>query len=162
MSGISFAKNNVFSGAQLRQEFPIQDGDVMSDQKIREGLDKMRRLYASKGYMELSPVPQVVTDDANRTVSIIMDVAEGPQFSVKGLTLDDDRQWPADKAAKLQAVAQSYSGSHDVGGFIEQVNKLLTEMFPGYRNVPHLVSETMGSAQHLVTLNVRYPLGGPN
>jgi len=134
----------------------------MSDEKIREGLENMRRLYASKGHMELSPVPQIVADDANRTLSVTMDIDEGAQFSVKGLTLEEGRQWPADKAAKLQAVSQTYSGSHDVGGFIEQVNKLLAEMFPGYRNVPHLVSETMGSAQHLVTLNVRYPSGGPN
>jgi len=157
VSRLTFANNKAFPGAELRRAFAIKDGDTMSDQKIREGLENMRHLYASKGYMEVTPVPQIVADDGNRTLSITMDVNEGPQFTINGLTLEGDGQWPTDKAAKLQALSQSYSGSHDVEGFVDEVKKVLAELFPGYTQIDSLVGTLQGTEKHIVTVNVIYP-----
>ena len=133
----------------------------MSDKKIREGLENMSNLYASKGYLELTPVPQILADDASRTLSITVDIHEGSQYSVNGLTLEGEREWPADGAAKLRALSESFSGSHDVGVFIDQLKKLLAEMFPNYTQIDSLVGVTAGTEQHRATLNVRFPTGNP-
>lgn len=171
---IAFTGDKTFSDTQLRHAFPLNDGDVMSDKKIHEGLEEMRALYASKGYLEFSAVPQIVADDASRTVSVTMDMGRGPRFTINGLTLDEGpltavegmplkgHPWPEDKAAKLQALAQSFTGTHDVTGFVDDVKKLLAEMFPGYTQIESLVGETMGGEQKLVTLNVTYPSDWPN
>lgn len=169
VSRIIFVKNKVFPEAQLRPLIPINDGDVMSDKKIREGLENMGHLYSSKGYMEMTPVPEIVADETSRTLSITMDVDEGPQFTINGLTLDESprmavngvaskgHEWPEDKAAKLQALSQSFRGSHDVEGFVDQVKRLLAELFPGYDQIDSLVGTTQGTEKHIVTVNVVYP-----
>jgi len=170
VSRITFAHQGSFPEAQLRQAFPIQDGDVMSDKKIREGLENVRAILASKGYMEGGAVPQVVADDATHTVSIIMEVNEGPQFTVNGLTLEEGSQysvdgvvpkvegrWTADQSAKLQALARSYVGTHQVQGFVDAVKKELAQMFPDYDQIDSLIGHTQGTAKNIITVNVHYP-----
>lgn len=167
---ITFAKDKEFSEAQLRQAFPIHGGDVMSDKRVHEGVENIRKLFATKGYLEGGAVPEIAADDASRTVSITMNVNEGPQFTVNGLTLDEGSQysvngvvpkvkggWTADQTAKLQALASSYVGTHEVQGFIDAVNKQLAEMFPDYTQLQTLLGTTQGTAKHIVTLNVHYP-----
>src|SRR5699024_4573880 len=137
------------------------DGDLMSERKMAEGGENLRKLYATKAYLAFSAVPTIVADDANRTLSITLDMGAGPQFTLNGLTLDEGpltavegmplkgHPWPDDKAAKLQALSQSFSGSHDVTGFIEQVKKLLKELFPGCDQIDSLVGTTWGNEKHL-------------
>lgn len=171
VSRVTFAKDKEFSEAQLRQAFPVHDGDVMSNQMISEGVESVRKLFASKGYLEGGAyLKEVVADDASRTVSILMDVHEGPQFTVNGLTLEEGSQysvngvtqkikggWTAEQTAKLQALASSYVGTHEVQGFIDAVNKQLAEMFPDYTQLQTLLGTTQGSAKCIVTLNIYYP-----
>lgn len=153
---IKFTGDKTFSAAQLHQAVPIADGDVMSDKKMREGMENMRTLYASKGYMELTAVPEVMADDARRTVSITMDMGKGPQFTVLGITLDGDREWPPDKAEKLQAIAGRYQGSHSVRVFIDAVKQTFTEIFPGC-DANQFVGTTQGGEIPHLTANVRWP-----
>ena len=169
VSHITFAKDREFSEAQLRQAFPVHDGDVMSNEKISEGVESIRKLFATKGYMEGGAFPkEMAADDASRTVAIIMDVHEGPQFTLLGLTLDEGpqemvngvmgkgRPWPTDKAAKLQALSGPYQGTHNVGVFIEAVKQTLGEMFPGCY-LDSLVGTIQGGDPPHATINVIYP-----
>jgi outer membrane protein assembly factor BamA len=105
------------------QAFPIKDGEVASEDKIREGERALGDLYATRGYMQSNPDVSASLDDEARTLSVHFSMQEGPQFTVNGLTLDGKQEWPEDKAAKLQALADLYVGSHDVGVFIEAVKK---------------------------------------
>lgn len=168
---ITFAKDKEFSEAQLRQAFPIHEGDVLSDKKISEGVENIRKLFATKGYVEGGAFPkEIVADDASGTVSITMGVNEGPQFTIHGLTLEEGPinsidgvvpkakgAWTPEQAAKLQALASSYVGTHDVQGFIDAVNRQLAEMFPDYTQLQTLVGTTQGTAKHILTVNVNYP-----
>ncbi len=156
---ITFEKNTLFSEAQLRQSFAINDGEVASEDKIRLGERELRDLYATKGYMQPDPDFSRSLDDEARTLSVHVAMRQGPLFTVNGLTLEGKQEWPEDKAAKLQALAQSYVGSHEVGVFIDAVKKQMAEMFPDYAQVDTLVGVTMGGQQNRATINVRYPDG---
>lgn len=161
VSHITFAKDKEFSEAQLRQAFPIHDGDVMSNEKISEGVESARKLFATKGYLEGGAyLKEVVADDASRTVSIRIDVHEGPQFTINGLTLEEGPLtsvngvtqkvkggWTAEQTAKLQALASTYVGTHEVQGFIDAVNQQLAEMFPDYTQLQTLLGTTQGTAK---------------
>jgi len=49
-------------------------------EKIRRGLEQLRRLYASRGYINFAPVPNTDADDENRVVTLRIDCGEGKQF----------------------------------------------------------------------------------
>jgi hypothetical protein len=162
LKGVFFRNNIIFSEAQLRQAFKIEDGDVASDQAITNGKAGVRKLYASKGYLESVSNVSPIVNDETLLVELFVSMEEGPQFTVRGLTLEGDKEWPADKAQKLQALAISYVASHNVGAFIDDVKRMLAEMFPDYAQIDSLVGQTMGGEQQLVTVNIRYPSGAPN
>ena len=154
---ITFEKNMLFPEAQLRQAFPIKDGEIAIEDKIREGERTLGDLYATKGYMQPTPDVSGNLDDEARTLSMHVGMRKGPQFTVNGLTLEGNREWPEDKAAKLQALAGLYVGSHEVGVFIDAVKKQLAEMFPDYTQIDALVGVTMGGQENRATVNVLYP-----
>ena len=57
-----------FSVDELRGQFPIADGDIVHVDKIRKGLEDLRRLYVSQGFIDFTPVSNTETDDASATV----------------------------------------------------------------------------------------------
>jgi Surface antigen variable number repeat len=156
---ITFEKSMLFPEAQLRQAFPINDGEIVSEDKLQEGERTLRGLYATKGYMQPTLDTSKSLDDEARTLSVHVAMQQGPQFTVNGLTLEGKQDWPEDKAAKLQALAQSFVGSHEVGVFIDAVKKQLAEMFPDYAQINALVGVTMGGQENRATVNVDYPDG---
>ena len=158
---ITFEKSVLFPEAQLRQAFPINDGEIVSEVKLQEGERTLRDLYATKGYMQPTLDTSKSLDDEARTLSVHVAMQQGPQFTVNGLTLEGKQGWPEDKAAKLQALAQSFVGSHEVGVFIDAVKKQLAEMFPDYAQIDALVGVTslMGGQENRATVNVNYPDG---
>lgn len=85
---ISFKDERAFSEEELRRQFQIVDGDIFDVEKIRQGLDKMRKLYANCGYINFSPVPDTAAGDQAATVSLTIDIDEGMQFRIGSLILD--------------------------------------------------------------------------
>lgn len=77
LKDITFANAKVFPADELRRQFPLQNGDLFDTEKIRRGLEAMRRLYIGKGYMNFTPVPQVQVDKSSRTIALAITVDEG-------------------------------------------------------------------------------------
>lgn len=77
---IRFSGSNEFPAPALRAQFPIADGDIFNREKIGAGLDRLRRLYGSKGYINFSAVPQTEDDTAGRTVALMIDLDTGAVF----------------------------------------------------------------------------------
>lgn len=88
LKDISFTGEKAFSAEELQVEFPLVDGDVFNVEKVRQGLDKLRKIYESKGYVNFTPVPNTQADDAAHTISLMVDVDEGAQFRIGRLVLD--------------------------------------------------------------------------
>jgi outer membrane protein assembly factor BamA len=72
----------VFPIAQLRSFIPLQEGDILSAEKLREGLDALRKLYGSHGYIDFTPSPVTEVDDENQTVSMQFVLDEEKQFRI--------------------------------------------------------------------------------
>lgn len=69
----------MFPAGELRPQFPIAAGEIFNTAKIRQGLDALRKTYASNGYVDFTPVPVTIVDDKDRTVSLQIDLQEGPR-----------------------------------------------------------------------------------
>jgi outer membrane protein assembly factor BamA len=77
----------VFSEAQLLAVMPLHAGEIFSRSKVAEGLDAMRKLYDSRGYINFTSVPDAQIDDDARSISLSVDVDEGKQFRMGHLEI---------------------------------------------------------------------------
>lgn len=94
LKDISFTGGKVFSSDELRAQFRIADGDIFNTEKIRQGLDALRHMYESKGYVNFTPVPNTQADRTSHAISLTVDIDEGAQFRIGGLVLDGPAPQP--------------------------------------------------------------------
>jgi outer membrane translocation and assembly module TamA len=87
MGTLRFRNNRALSSERLLTAFSIHGGDVFATDKIREGLDNMRKLYATAGYINFTPVPNTTIDDQHRTIDFEVDVDEGNMFRVDDILI---------------------------------------------------------------------------
>jgi hypothetical protein len=77
LRGIHWKGATVFSQAQLRTVMPIQPGEIFSRAKIAAGLDALRELYLSQGYINFTSIPNTEIDEEAREVALEMVLDEG-------------------------------------------------------------------------------------
>jgi outer membrane protein assembly factor BamA len=70
----------VFTSEELRKLIELQEGDILSATKIREGLEAIGELYRTHGYLDVVVTPLMDTDDQLRRVSFVMEVDQKKQF----------------------------------------------------------------------------------
>ncbi len=80
---IRFANATYFPTQQLRDLFLIQRGEIFSRSKIAKGLDALRRLYGSQGYINYTGVPETDFEDETRIANLTVNVDEGKQFRLR-------------------------------------------------------------------------------
>lgn len=83
LSALSFKNNRVFDSQQLEEVFPLRPGDIFNTNRVRQGLEALRRLYGAKGYINFTSVPDTQIDDEKRTIDLTIDLDEGAQFSYR-------------------------------------------------------------------------------
>jgi outer membrane protein assembly factor BamA len=86
---ISFQNFRVVVSADLlRSVVPLHDGDVFNPDKIKEGVDNLRKAYANIGYIEFTSKPTTEVDDEQRIINVRWDVSEGRPFFVRTIQFD--------------------------------------------------------------------------
>jgi outer membrane protein assembly factor BamA len=80
LKDIGFVGEAAFSAAELRAAFTIADAEIFDPQKIAYGLENLRDLYGTKGYVFFSAVPNTEIDEKGKTISLTLDVDEGHVF----------------------------------------------------------------------------------
>jgi outer membrane protein assembly factor BamA len=78
LADIQFVDNHAFSAAKLRAVFPLKKGDLFKREKIAEGLQGIRKLYAPRGFRDLVFVPDTQSSDS--TVILTITMIEGTQY----------------------------------------------------------------------------------
>ena len=74
-----------FPPEELRKRVPLVDGGLFSTNQIREGLDALKKLYGSYGYINFVTVPITEVDDHNGMISLILELDEGKQFRIRSV-----------------------------------------------------------------------------
>src|SRR5580692_8995268 len=85
----------IFPPEELRKHFLLNEGDVLDASKIKEGLDALRQLYGSRGYLDFAAKPETITNDKSATISLVLVLDEGKQFrvgKVETYNLDPERE----------------------------------------------------------------------
>jgi outer membrane protein assembly factor BamA len=76
---ITFVKNHAFSAEKLRQQFPLKIGAVFERGKVAAGLDSLRKLYGTSGYLDFTAIPET-QPGSNAIMNLNLDIEEGPQY----------------------------------------------------------------------------------
>jgi outer membrane translocation and assembly module TamA len=107
---MSFTSGTVFPEDVLREQFPINSGDIFNTEKIHVGLDRLRQLYGAEGYINFTLVPDTVVDDDNGLISLKIDLDEGREFRYGRLIISGEESQPDAKEELLKAW-RAYQGT---------------------------------------------------
>jgi outer membrane translocation and assembly module TamA len=85
---IHFQNATIFPSTQLRELFPLQSGDLFNATRFSHGLDKLRKLYGTQGYINCVAEPVVSIDESRRTIDLNVVLDEGKPFNFGQLYLE--------------------------------------------------------------------------
>jgi outer membrane translocation and assembly module TamA len=155
---INFVHNRVFASSQLRPAFAIKEQDVFDTEKIRLGIDELRRMYASEGYINFVPVPNTKANDQAGTISLVMDIDEGKRFRVESLILSGTTEWPEKDVEELRGIFRHYAGSVNVSELLQQLEAATLAMFPGLDSAHDLVEVQQNAERGTVNIRIVRPV----
>ncbi len=128
LSDIEFSGNHAFTSQDLRAKFPLKTGNEFVRSKVVAGLERMRDIYTSRGFLESVFLPDAKLDSSSM-VKLNIEVREGLQYRMDNLEISG----PAEIVEKLQMLWQLPTGApYDatyVTTFLEKNNSLLPERF---------------------------------
>jgi len=88
LNKIRFKHNKVFRDVEaLRSLFPIEDGEVLSREKIAIGLESLRKAYDELGYINFTAIPDTQFDDERGFASLDIDIDEGKKFRMGAVNI---------------------------------------------------------------------------
>lgn len=94
LEGIRWSGLSIYSDRQLYSVMPIHSGEIFNRDKIANGLEEIRKLYASKGYINCTIVPEPEIHEDTGNILLTLSIDEGPQYVVGELSiagLDDTK-----------------------------------------------------------------------
>lgn len=86
LAEIGFVGNHAVSTPALRSGFPLKKGDLFGRNKIAGGLDALRDLYLSMGFIDFTAIPDT-QNLSNATVILSVSVMEGQQYHMGKLEI---------------------------------------------------------------------------
>jgi outer membrane protein assembly factor BamA len=105
--------------------FSLKTGDLFTKSKIAAGLEGMRRLVSSRGFLDFVSIPDTILDSAS-TVRLNIEVREGPQYRMDKLEITG----PPEVAEKLQARWELEPGAVFDAGYIRTFLEKNSSLLP--------------------------------
>jgi len=84
---LRFVGGTAFPETQLREIFPLPEGDLFRVEPIRRGMEELTKLYGSQGYIDFTATPETEVDDWLQRISLVMRLDEQRQFRVGSFTI---------------------------------------------------------------------------
>jgi outer membrane protein assembly factor BamA len=91
---IRFERATIFPAAQLRDLFLLRRGDLFNATKISRGLDDLRKLYGTQGYVDCVVGSVLSVDESSRTVDLVLEMDEGKPYDFGQLQSGRSRALP--------------------------------------------------------------------
>jgi len=81
------ARRPIFPREELRSLFPLQEGDILDADKVRQGLVALQDLYADNGYIDIMATPITDFDDEHQLISLQVQLYEQKQYRIGKLAI---------------------------------------------------------------------------
>jgi outer membrane protein assembly factor BamA len=125
LAEITFVENHAFSSEKLRQQFPLKSGDLFERGKVASGLDSLRKLYGTQGFLDFTAVPETKFG-SNATTNLNISIQEGPQYHMGKLDIVADKE----VAARLRAEWKQAEGDVYDHTYIDQYLDANRDLLP--------------------------------
>lgn len=125
---ITFLRNHAFSSEKLREKFPLKKGDVFERDKIASGLESLRKLYGSSGFVDFFCIPET-QPLSDGTMTLKVTVSEGPQYHMGKLEILAGKEIAARLRAEWKMAEGSTYDSTYISKFVGKNHSLLPDGF---------------------------------
>ncbi len=125
---ITFSGNHAFRSEKLRGAFSLKTGDVFERSKIVSGIESLRKLYGSSGFLDFVLTPDT-EPSSNGTMSLKVEVVEGPQYHMGKLEIAAEKNAAARLRAEWKLAEGTPYDATYITAFIEENRSLLPEGF---------------------------------
>jgi outer membrane protein assembly factor BamA len=82
LGDIRFTGGTAIPEAELRQLFPLREGEFFDVAQAREGIVALTKLYGSHGFIDFTAIPDTEIDDNLQRISLVIRLEEQKQFRV--------------------------------------------------------------------------------
>jgi outer membrane protein assembly factor BamA len=82
LGDIRFTGDTAIPEAELRQTFPLHEGEFFDVARVREGIEALTKLYGSHGYIDFTVTPDTEINDNLQRISLVMLLDPQKQFRV--------------------------------------------------------------------------------
>jgi len=79
---VSVTGAEVFPEEFVRSYFPLAAGEIYDESKVTEGLESLREIYGSRGYVQFTGFPTWHRREDEHVVDVVINLAEEDQFLV--------------------------------------------------------------------------------
>jgi hypothetical protein len=90
----------VFTTEQLRNMFPLKEGDVFDASKIRGSLDAYQKLFAAQGYIDFTVEPEFDVNHANQRIGLTLSLDQQKQLHIATIQVDNSN-------ARIESILRS-------------------------------------------------------
>jgi outer membrane protein insertion porin family len=96
--------SSVFSDEALISQFTLQRGDIVNSSAIKQGLERIKRMYADRGYINWSYLPEQTFDEAAGIMALKFTFFEDIPFTIDLVGFVGGEQAEEDEARKVVVV----------------------------------------------------------
>lgn len=93
-----------FSEGELRQQLDLKTGDLFNASKIRSAMEKITRLYSSKGYLDQVPEPRMDFDEKDSLIDLTLQIDEGLAYRISGIDVFGNPRYTSQTLAMPQSI----------------------------------------------------------
>ena len=123
---ITFQGYRAFSAEKLRQQFPLKIGAVFERSKVASGLESLRKLYGTNGYLDMMSVPDT-RPGSNGIMHLSLTFQEGPQYRLDKVEFVGKKEM----ISRLQVQWKLAEGSVYDATYLDQYLETNRELLPG-------------------------------
>ncbi len=121
---IYIANAKVFPPAELRKQIPLYPGDLFDSSKIRDGMDAVRSMYLTQGYIDSVWEAETSVDGDHTHIKVVLKMDEGIQFRVGTVQIFGLDQKTENLLRSLLEPGQIFNG-HLLHEFMKENKSLL-------------------------------------
>jgi outer membrane translocation and assembly module TamA len=156
LGDIRFMRATVFPADRIRPLFQLQAGDLFNPTTFSKGLDNLRQLYATEGYINcvVNPVPQI--NESHRTIDLVLDIDEGKPYDFGRLFLDATEPHPGAYKALMESW-KTLQGKRVNPDLLKSWLATNASEWPGARDFDRIVTYVQQPESHAVDIRLQLP-----
>ncbi len=97
-----------FKEDKLRKELGVLEGQILDQRAVKQGVEKVRKLYRDKGFQFVSVDSEVELNKQTKEATLYIRIVEGEKYRIEKIKFEGVKSLPLKKVAKLLKTKRHY------------------------------------------------------